>query len=100
MPGLEVGPAPLNQGLTRWHLIKMIVRLGRRAGQLAARRRAVKAVQLRALALARFGSPALAQRGAGYFTLTQRSSRLSLGHCTRVTLRAIAQFSLRRYSGM
>lgn len=35
----------------------------------------------------------------GQRSLAQRSSSMSLGHCTTSTFFAIAQFSLRRYSG-
>ncbi len=37
--------------------------------------------------------------GVDYFTLTHRNSAMSFGHCTAVTLPAIAHDSVRRYSG-
>ena len=80
----------------------MTLRGAHRVGPSTVRRPVCSIKQVRLTAVSSLGPPAGPGRHAllpPHFTRTQRSSNVSLGHCTTDTFLAIAQVSVRRYSG-
>lgn len=80
----------------------MTLRGAHRVGRGTASRPVCSIKQDRLPAVNSLGPPAGLGRHAllpPHFTRTQRSSSVSLGHCTTDTFLAIAQVSVRRYSG-